>query len=205
MKRFAFFLPLFAAVFLLSNSVSAPENYIPGDQAEDFLLKNVDGRMVSLTSEYPDAKGFIIVFTCNHCPYSNLYEQRLINLHRKYASQGVPVIAINPNSPEIAPEDSFENMQRRAEEKRYPFLYLYDGEQSVYPKFGATKTPHAFVLDKDRYVRYIGAIDDNAEAPHLVTKRYVENAVESLLLGELPAVVSTRAVGCTIKKKPVAK
>ena len=128
MKRFAFFLPLFAAVFLLSNSVSAPENYIPGDQAEDFLLKNVDGRMVSLTSEYPDAKGFIIVFTCNHCPYSNLYEQRLINLHRKYASQGVPVIAINPNSPEIAPEDSFENMQRRAEEKRFqPVQLLFFG------------------------------------------------------------------------------
>ncbi|MBK8557263.1 MAG: thioredoxin family protein [Lewinellaceae bacterium] len=204
MKRLASILVLLSGVFLLSMRPPSPSSYLIGDKAEDFNLQSTDGVMVSLAS-YPDVKGYLVVFTCNHCPYSQLYEQRIINLHKKFAPLGVPVVAINPNSPEIVPEDSFDNMKKRAEEKRYPFNYLQDREQAVYQKFGATRTPHVFLLDKDLYVRYIGAIDDNAEAPNLVKKRYVEDAVAALLNDDYPDVEFTRAIGCTIKKKMVAK
>ncbi|HMX38730.1 MAG TPA: thioredoxin family protein [Saprospiraceae bacterium] len=175
--------------------------YEVGDRAEDFNLKNVDGNMVSL-SKYKKAKGYIVVFTCNHCPYAQLYERRVIELHKKYAALGYPVVAINPNSPEVVPEDSFEEMQKRAKQKKYPFDYLFDEEQVVYPKFGASRTPHVFVLDSTLLVRYIGAIDDNPENPDDVKNHFVENAVDALLRSELPDPNYTRAVGCTVKKKP---
>jgi peroxiredoxin len=202
MKRTASFL-LCLATFVLLTSADKPSKYVVGDQALDFALQNVDGRMISL-STVSEAKGYIVVFTCNHCPYAQLYEQRIINLHKKFAPKGFPVIAINPNSPEVVPEDSFEAMQQRAAEKKYPFLYLCDSDQTVYQEFGATRTPQVFVLDKDRYVRYIGAIDDNPESASNVNTRYVENAVNALLRGDMPEVDFTRAVGCTIKKKPSA-
>jgi peroxiredoxin len=192
------------AAFMLLTSAETPPKYVVGDQALDFSLQNVDGRTIAL-SQVNAANGYIIVFTCNHCPYAQLYEQRIINLHKKFAPKGFPVIAINPNSPEVVPEDNFEAMQQRAAEKRYPFLYLCDSEQTVSLQFGATRTPQVFVLDKDRYVRYIGAIDDNAESASNVHYRYVENAVYALLNGEMPELDYTRAVGCTIKKKPGAK
>jgi hypothetical protein len=150
-------------------------------------------------------QGFIIVFTCNHCPFAQLYEQRIIDLHRTFEPQGFPVIAINPNSPLIVPEDSYEKMQERARAKHYPFPYLFDEHQIVYPKFGATRTPHVFVLDAARVVRYIGAIDNNAEAPTASTERFVENAVRALLRGERPKPDFTRAAGCTVKKAPVKR
>jgi peroxiredoxin len=177
-----------------------PSAYVIGDKAEDFTLRNTDGAWVSL-SDFKDAKGYIIVFTCNHCPYAQLYEQRIINLHRKFAAQGFPLIAINPNDPEIVPEDSYEEMQKRAFEKEYPFPYLFDEKQEVLDRFGATRTPHVFVLDKDRYVRYIGAIDDNPETAGAVRKRHVENAIAALQKGERPSPDFTRAVGCTVKRK----
>ena len=191
---------LAAGVLLLSNAVREPATYVVGDKAEDFSLRNVDGRYVSLAS-FPDAKGFIIVFTCNHCPYAQLYEQRVIDLHRKFSPKGFPVIAINPNDPSLVPEDSFEEMQKRAAEKHYPFVYLLDSAQTIFPKFGAQRTPHVFVLDKNRVVRYIGAIDDNAETPAAVTRKYVENAVTAMLRGERPETDFTRAIGCLIKQK----
>ncbi|MBP6826051.1 MAG: thioredoxin family protein [Saprospiraceae bacterium] len=197
--------PVFAAFVLagafLLYSATAPSGYIVGDKADDFSLKNVDGRTVSL-SDYKDIKGYIVVFTCNHCPYAQLYEQRIIDLHNKYNSKGFPVIAINPNSPLIVEEDSFEEMQRRSRQHHYPFVYLFDEEQTVYPKFGATRTPHVFVLDSSKVVRYIGAIDDNPELPSLAKNRWVESAVDALLRGEKPVTEFTRAIGCTIKKKP---
>lgn len=171
-----------------------------GDIAPDFKLKGVDGKMYSLDS-YPDAKGYIVTFTCNHCPFSVMYEDRLIALHNKYASQGYPVIAINPNDPEVQPEDGFDKMVVRAQEKAFPFAYLLDEGQKIYPQYGAERTPHVFLLDKSRKVHYIGAIDDSARDASAVTTPYVENAIAAMEMGKEPEPSFTKAVGCTIKTK----
>lgn len=200
MKRPVITLAIIAGALLLFNAAHFPEpsTYVVGDKAEDFSLRNVDGRMVSL-ADYPDAKGFIIVFTCNHCPYAQLYEQRIIDLHRRYNAKGFPVIAINPNDPSIVPDDSFAEMKRVAQQNNYPFVYLFDSTQTVFPKFGASRTPHVFILDKNLVVRYIGAIDDNHEEPESVKEKYLENAIESLRAGKDVATAETKAIGCTIK------
>lgn len=177
------------------------DGYSVGDYATDFSLKNIDDQMVSLL-DYKDANGFIITFTCNHCPYAVAYEDRIIALDAKYKEKGYPVIAINPNNPEIMEEDSFENMKVRAGEKGFTFPYLLDADQSIYPQYGATKTPHIFVLEKTdvgNRVAYIGAIDDNYEDESAVTQKYVEDAVDALLKGETPEVTETKAIGCSIK------
>ena len=173
-----------------------------GDTAPDFRLKNVDGKMVSL-KDYKKAKGFIVTFTCNTCPYAVMYEDRIIELHKKMEPKGYPVIAIQPNDPSVQPGDSFSKMQQRAKEKKFPFAYLMDEGQKVYPMYGATRTPHLFLLDKTMKVRYIGALDDNASDATAVTKRYVEDAIAALEKGKDPEVTSTKAVGCTIKAKKV--
>ena len=175
--------------------------YKPGDMATDFKLKNVDGNMVSL-ADYDDAKGFIVSFTCNHCPFSVAYEDRLIALDEKYKALGYPVIAINPNNPAAYPSDSYDNMIVRAKEKGFTFPYLFDDGQKIYPQYGATKTPHMYVLEKvdEGYrVAYVGAIDDSAMDDKAVEKRYIEDAVDALLRGEQPEVKMTKAVGCSIK------
>lgn len=175
--------------------------YKIGDVAEDFSLKNIDGNMVSL-SDYKDAKGFIVVFTCNTCPYAIMYEDRIIALNNKYASKGFPVIAIMPNNTSIKPGDSFDAMKQRAKEKGFTFPYLIDEKQEVYPKFGATKTPHVFVLQKGdgaNIVEYIGAIDDNYKDASVVKTKYVENAVDAMLKGEDIKQTETKAIGCSIK------
>jgi peroxiredoxin len=169
-----------------------------GDKAPDFKLMNVDGEMVSM-SDYADAKGFIITFTCNHCPFSVMYEDRLIELQNRYAPMGYHVIAINPNDPEAQPEDSFEKMQVRAEEKSFNFPYLFDAGQKVYPQYGAERTPHIFLVDAERTVRYIGAIDDNARDAEGVKERYVEMAIRAIQSGMEPEPSFTKAIGCTIK------
>lgn len=177
--------------------------YHIGDEASDFSLKNVDGKMVSM-ADYADAKGFIIVFTCNHCPYSVAYEDRLIDINNNYAPKGYPVIAINPNDPSIYESDSYEEMIVRAREKGFTFPYLFDEGQKVYPLYGATKTPHTFVLNKENdklIVRYIGAIDDNYGDAEDVDQHYLHDAVNALLAGEAIANPSTKAVGCSIKTK----
>lgn len=175
--------------------------YNIGDIATDFKLKNVDGTMVSL-SDYKEVKGFIIVFTCNHCPYSVANEDRIIALDKKYKAKGFPVIAINPNNPEKYKADSYENMKVRAKEKGFTFPYLFDDGQKIFPQYGATKTPHIYVLQKTSQgykVAYIGAIDDNTRNPKGVTKRYVEDAVDALLEGKTPKITETKAIGCSIK------
>lgn len=174
--------------------------YQVGDIAEDFKLKNVDGNLVSM-ADFPDAKGFVIVFTCNHCPYSIAYEDRLIELDEKYKALGYPIIAINPNDPAVEPEDSYENMVIRAKEREFTFPYLMDEGQKVYPKFGATKTPHVYVLNKTaegNKVAYIGAIDDNKNMAK-VTQSYLADALEALLKGEAPKPNFTKAFGCSVK------
>lgn len=188
---------------LPETTAPAPTGYALGDAISDFKLKNIDGRMISL-ADFQSAKGFIIVFTSNHCPFSKSYEDRVIALDRKYASQGFPVITINPNDPDAYEEDSFANMQVRAKEKGYPFPYLTDDTQVVSKVFGAMRTPQVYVLKKEGgkiIVSYIGAIDDNAQDPSGVTKRYVEDAVNNLLVGKPVVTTSTKAVGCAIKWK----
>jgi len=172
--------------------------YKIGEIASDFNLKNVDGTMFSL-SDIKNAKGYIIAFTCNECPFAKMYEDRLIEMHNKYASQGYAVIAINPNVSEDNPKESFKSMQSRSKEKKFPFVYLADEKHEVFPKYGAVRTPHIFLLDKDKKVQYIGTIDDNARSAENVKVKYLENAIEALKKDEKPKVNFTKAIGCPVK------
>ncbi len=203
MKKALIAAPAFFAALLFvcvsafrGGAPSASAGYKVGDKAEDFNLKNVDGKSVSLAS-YPDAKGFIVVFTCNHCPVAQMYEDRIIELSKTAKAKGFQLIAIQPNNPEENPEDSYSEMQNRAKEKSYPFPYLMDEGQKVYPRFGATRTPHVFILDKNRTVDYIGGVDDNSDASS-VKKKYAEMAVDAILQGKKPEPSFTRAIGCGI-------
>jgi len=181
----------------------AKKGYDVGDTASDFQLKNVDGKMVSL-ADYKDAKGYIVVFDCNTCPYSRAYDERVKALSKKYAPLKFPLIAINPNDPEISSGDSFDNMVNDAKRKEFDFPYLMDETQRVAKAYGATNTPHVFVLVKsgnELKVAYIGTIDDNARKASAATKKYVEEAVDALLAGKPVRTTKTRAVGCGIKWK----
>lgn len=174
--------------------------YKPGDKAADFRLLSVDGNYYSM-SDYKDAVGFIVVFTCNHCPFAVKYEDRIIELANKYKGLGYILLAINPNDPQVQPEDSYELMKVRAQEKGFNFPYLFDDGQKIYPKYGATKTPHVFLLDKNLVVKYIGAIDDNADDVANVTEKYLENAIAAIEGGKTPVPTVTKAIGCSIKFK----
>ena len=189
------------SAFAVENFDLSASGYAVGDEAVDFSLKNVDGNMVSL-SDYTEAKGFIIVFTCNTCPFAAANEDRIIALDKKYKALGYPVIAINPNNPSVKPGESYSIMQKRAKQKQYTFPYLVDQGQKVFPKYGANKTPHVFVLQKEddtNIVRYIGAIDDSVREPESVDKKFVEEAVDALLAGKKVEVETTKAIGCSIK------
>lgn len=196
MKRIGFFALLMGVLMSFTN----PTGYKVGDKATDFKLKSVDNKMYSM-ADYKDAKGFIVVFTCNHCPFAVKYEDRIIDLAKKYKSKGYVLLAINPNDPAAQPEDSFELMQKRAKEKKFTFPYLFDEGQKIYPQYGATKTPHVFLLDKNLVVKYIGAIDDNVEDASQVKEKYLENAIAALEKGQEPTPNTTKAIGCTIKVK----
>ncbi len=196
MKRIGFFALLMGVLMSFTN----PTGYKVGDKATDFKLKSVDNKMYSM-ADYKDAKGFIVVFTCNHCPFAVKYEDRIIDLAKKYKSKGYVLLAINPNDPAAQPEDSFELMQKRAKEKKFTFPYLFDEGQKIYPQYGATKTPHVFLLDKNLVVKYIGAIDDNVEDASQVKEKYLENAIAALEKGQEPTPNTTKAIGCSIKVK----
>jgi peroxiredoxin len=193
---------LIISSFLLIGVAGTPESGLKvGDRALDFNLKNVDGKMVSLKSN-EKAKGYILVFTCNTCPYSKMYEDRIIALHNKYADKGYPVLAIQPNDAGKSPGDSFPKMQERAKEKGFPFPYVIDETQEITEAYGATNTPHVYVLSKesgDFKVVYIGAIDNNSRNAGAATRRYVEEAVDALSAGNAIETTDTKAIGCTIK------
>ncbi len=177
--------------------------YTIGDYVPDFKLKNIDGKVISM-ADFTHAKAIMLVFTSNHCPFSKSYEDRIIALHKKYSSSGIQIIAINPNDPEAYEEDSFANMQSRAKEKNYPFPYLTDETQAISKKFGVMRTPQVYILKKEAdklVVNYIGAIDDNAQDPLGVTKRYADDALNSIILGKPVITTLTKAVGCAIKWK----
>lgn len=187
---------------LTAGSTVAP-NYGVGDTVADFRLKNVDGKMVSL-SDYKSGKGAIVIFDCNTCPYSKAYNDRIIALNKKYAAQGFPVITINANDPSDSEGDSFEAMVALAKRKKYDFPYLVDETQNIARAFGATNTPHVFVLKNEGgafTVAYIGAIDDNARDASSASKKYVEDAVDALLSNKAVPATKTRAIGCGIKWK----
>ncbi len=182
---------------------AATPNYGVGDTVSDFKLKNVDGKFVSL-SDFANSKGVIVIFDCNTCPYSKAYNERISALHKKYAAQGYPVVAINANDPEVSPGDSFDEMVRVAKEKKYDFPYLIDETQTVARAFGATNTPHVFVVKRDGNkfsVAYIGAIDNNARNAQAADKKYVEEAVDALISNKPVPNAKTKAIGCGIKWK----
>jgi len=198
-------IPLVLVIGLISafSYINMPtsDGYKVGDIATDFSLKNVDDTMISL-ADYLEAKGFILIFTCNTCPVSVRNEDRILALDKKYKPLGFPVIAINPNNPDVQPGDSFKLMKVRAKEKDFTFPYLFDEGQKIFPQYGASATPHAFILQKEKkdlIVKYIGGIDNSSRNPETVTIKYVENAVDALLDGKPIEVTFTRAIGCSIK------
>ena len=202
-KYFSLGLILILGLLSFSSIKKINSGYQVGDEATDFKLKNIDGKMVSL-SDYSSAKGFIVIFTCNHCPYAKKYEDRIIALDKMFKSKGYPVIAINPNDATVQPQDGYAEMQIRAKEKGFTFPYLVDEGQKIYPIYGATKTPHVYILKKEKgknIVKYIGAIDNNYENPKDVSEFYVQDAVNQLLKNEAVKTSKTVAIGCTIKVK----
>lgn len=200
-KIFAFVLLAGLVSAFTYKNIDAAAGYKVGDIATDFSLKNIDNKKVSL-KDFKEAKGFIVIFTCNHCPYAQAYEDRIVALDKKYKKLGYPVIAINPNNPEKQKDDSFELMKVKAKEKKFTFPYLLDEGQKIYPQYGATKTPHVYILQKTakgNQVKYIGAIDDNYGDEKAVKEKYVEKAVDALLKNKEIAVKETKAIGCSIK------
>lgn len=196
---------LISTFSLLGFKTDSIIGYEVGDKAINFDLvnasKTVNGidQTVSL-DDYKNAKGFIVIFTCNHCPFSKAYEDRIISLQTKYEKKGIHVVAINPNDKERQPADSYEKMKTRAKEKGFNFAYLYDETQDIAKAYGARKTPHVYLLDSEREVKYIGAIDDNTEGD-MVKKKYVENAIAEMLNGKPITKSTSKAIGCTIKWK----
>jgi peroxiredoxin len=192
-------------ISLFAVSTAFSQGYKVGDKATGFKLKNIDGKMVSL-SDFPDTKGFTVIFTCNHCPYAKAYQDRIIAIDKKYKSKGYPVIAISSNDPEVNAEDSYDNMIARAKEKGFTFPYLYDESGDICRKYGATRTPQVYVLEKkgsDLILQYTGAIDDNSQDAGKVTAHYLTNAIDALLAGKTPEPAFTKAVGCGIKLREV--
>jgi peroxiredoxin len=194
---------LFFALMLFAGASLMAQGYKVGDNAIDFKLKNVDGKMVSM-ADYKKAKGFVVIFSCNHCPYVVAYEDRMVAIDKKYRALGFPVIAINSNDAVAYPADSFENMVKRSQEKAFTFPYVFDETQEIAKAYGATKTPHVYLLAKDGknlVVKYIGAIDDNHQDEAAVKAPYLANAIDELLAGKAVTTAETKAIGCSIKFK----
>jgi len=189
------------AVTSFKSSDNSASGYTIGSEAADINLMNTDGTMVSYDS-FPDAKGFIVIFTCNTCPYAVASEDRIIALDAEFKSQGYPVIAINPNDPSVQPDDTFALMQEKATDKGFTFPYLFDASKTVYAEYGARKTPHVYLLQKEsgkKIVKYIGAIDDNVRNGDAVKDRFLANAVNELIQGMEVSVKETKAIGCSVK------
>jgi len=167
-------------------------------QAPDFDLPGVDSKRYSLAS-FSDAKVLVVVFSCNHCPYVIGSEDRMIHFYNDFAKRGVAMIAINSNESKEHPDDSFEKMVQRAQEKRFPFPYLRDEDQSVAMKYGALRTPHFYVFDENRKLRYTGRMDDNPRTPGAQTTHELRDAVEALVEGENPPIEVTNPIGCNVK------
>ncbi len=195
---------IIAAFALLSLFATAQTPTItPGKIAPDIALMNVDNKIVSF-KDYPAAKGFIVVFTCNTCPYSKAYERRIIELNDKYASKGFPVIAVNPNDPQSSPGDTFEKMKEHAKSAKFNFPYLYDKGQVITALYGAKSTPHVFIISKTangNIIEYTGAIDSDTQNADPNKTKFVEDALAALLNNKKPTLAVTKAIGCRVSWK----
>jgi len=172
-----------------------------GSRIVSFKLKNVDGKMVSTDELSKGKQATVIVFSCNHCPYVQAWEDRMIQSGKAYGPQGVAFALINANDPVKYSEDSYPEMIKRAKNKGYPFPYLHDEDQSVARAYGATRTPEVFLFDAQGILRYHGRIDDNYEDPKKVRSQDLKDALEAVMAGRAPSVSETPIVGCTIKWK----
>jgi peroxiredoxin len=171
-----------------------------GQSAPDFNLPGVDGKKYSL-SNFGDAKVLVVVFSCNHCPYVVGSEQRMKQFHADYSPRGVAMVAINSNETDNHPTDSFEHMVGRAKAEGFKFPYLRDESQDVARAYGALRTPHFFVFDRDRKLRYTGRMDNQPKDATLATTRELRDAVDALLAGKKPPVELTNPIGCNVKWK----
>lgn len=172
---------------------------IPALTAPAFSLPGVDGRTHTL-DDYADAKALALVQSCNHCPYVQAWEDRMIALASEYADRGFQLVAIASNDAANYPEDSFEEMKRRAQKRGFTFDYLYDEPQEIARTLGSSRTPEVFLFDAGRRLVYHGAIDDNRDERG-VTRHYLRDAIEAVLAGREPEITETPPVGCTVKWK----
>ena len=178
----------------------ATNNLKIGSSVPDFNLPGVDGENYALSS-FINKRIVIVIFSCNHCPYVQAYEERIKEIQKDYAEKGVQLIAISSNDAVKYPEDSFEQMKIRSEEKSFNFPYLYDEDQSVARTFDATHTPEVFVFDENRKLVYHGKIDDNWQEPQKVNSKYLREALDEILSAKEVSVPETYSIGCTIKWK----
>jgi peroxiredoxin len=176
----------------------ATNNLDIGSSAPSFNLIGIDDKEYSLDS-FRDKKALIVIFSCNHCPYVQAYEDRIIAIQRNYADKDVAVVAINSNEDVNYPDDSFENMKKRARERNFNFHYLRDEDQSVARAYDATHTPEIFLFDSNRKLAFHGKIDDNWQEPDQVQDHYLKDALDELLAGKVISVPETFTIGCTIK------
>jgi peroxiredoxin len=215
-RTFFAFLLILVGSLTAGSAFEAARTLEIGDSAPDFNLPGVDGRNHRL-SDFKDAAILVVVFTCNHCPTAQAYERRIQSLADDYRGKGAALVAISPNDPRAVRfdelgytdlSDSFDEMKIRAEDRNFSFPYLYDGdEEKVSLAYGPTATPHVFVFDRDRKLRYAGRVDDS-EKPDKVLSSDARNAIEALLAGRPVPVVKTRTFGCSIKwsdKRPSVK
>ena len=172
-----------------------------GSRIVSFKLKNVDGKMISAEELSKGKQATVIIFSCNHCPYVQAWEDRMIQLGKAYGGRGVAFALINANDPVKYPDDGYPEMVKRAKNKGYPFPYLHDEDQSVARAYGATRTPEVFLFDTQGMLRYHGRIDDNYEDPKKVRSHDLKDALEAVLEGRAPSLSETPVAGCTVKWK----
>jgi len=168
-----------------------------GSSAPDFALTGIDGSEHSLAS-YDGAELLVLIQSCNHCPYVLAWEGRMIAITRDYERRGVRVVAVNANDAERYPEDSFARMVAHAAERGFNFDYLHDPTQALARALGSERTPEVFLFDRERVLRYHGAIDDDRDET-LARRHYLRDALDALLEGEPPALAETPPVGCSVK------
>jgi len=172
-----------------------------GASAPSFSLAGVDGKAHGL-ADYAQAKALCVIFSCNHCPYVQAYEGRIKDLQAEFGPKGLQIVAINSNDAAAYPEDSFDEMKKRAAAQGFNFPYLHDETQAVAKAYGAQRTPHIFLFNAERKLAYLGRIDDNYKDPAAVKNRELRDAIEDILAGKAVRLPETFAVGCTIKWKP---
>ncbi|HUC44677.1 MAG TPA: thioredoxin family protein [Candidatus Sulfotelmatobacter sp.] len=198
MTRKALVIPLLAIAVATAPALADPLAIGSKAPMTDTKLKNVDGKDVTL-SDVKGAAGTLVVFTCNHCPFAKAWETRIVDLGNAYRAKGIGVIAVNANDPKAAAEDSYEMMQQRVKDRGIQYPYVVDATSGLAKAFGATRTPEAFLFDRDGKLVYHGAIDDNAQEPDAVKARYLKDALDAVVGGKEVAVKETKSIGCGIK------